>query len=720
LSNDAQDLLRVASAGGQRVDPTLLFAATGMDENLLYAALRETTARQILVPDARSETERYVFRHALLQEAVYDDLLPGERTRLHAAFALTLEAAATTRNREMGQDASHAAELAYHWYAAHDLPRAFDGALRAARAAEASYAFPEALAWYQRALELWDRVPEMVAQTGSDRVDVLTAAAGVARFSDPTRSVAHIRTALALVDEVAEPERAAMLHVRLGRAEWINGHGDLALEAHRTAVRLVPSGSSPEARARALAGLAQILNLQDRHAEARPLADEAVELARAAEARQIEGHALNSRAVARSQEGEIEGALEDLRQALGIAESIGDVDDIGRAYTNRVWVLKVGGRFADAIELAFEGVGVARRLGFLAFLGTHLLCNAADLLFLLGRWDQSEAVVREVDAIGPYGINEILVRELDARLAVARGRFEDAERDLRAVAPRAARTLDRQCIGPVQASLAELALWRHRPADALEAAGDGIKHVGHGTPMTLAPLVALGLRACADLAVLARARRSDELLTDALRSATELRALAELRLGQGAGSRQASETQPAAWWALCEAEWSRVEGVPDPGAWAAAAASWKQLGLPYLAAYVRFREAEALLAARADRARSSAALTEVVELASSLGAEPLREEAEALARRARIVVGEPSPPNGAAETGTDQSARLSLTARELEVLALVAQGMSNRQIGERLFISEKTASVHVSNILGKLGVSGRGEAALIAHRLGLL
>ena len=407
LSTEAQELLRVASAGGQRVDPRLLLTATGMDESVLYAALRETVTRQVLVPDARSDDEHYVFRHALLQEAVYDDLLPGERTRLHAAFALTLEAAASAGEGNIAQDPSRASELAYHWYAAHDLPRAFEAALRAAHAAEVSYAFPEALAGYERALELWDRVPDMVVRTGSDRVEVLAAAAGVARFSDPARAVALFRSALELVDESMEPVRAALLHVRLGRALWINGQGDLALQAHRTAVELVPAGSPSEARARALAGLAQILNLQDRHAEARPLAEEAVELARAAGARQIEGHALNSRAVARCREGEIDSALDDLEEALRIAKAIDDVDDIGRAYTNRVWVLKVGGRFTDAITLAFEGVSVARRLGFLAFLGTHLLCNAADLLFCLGRWVESEAAVHQVEVIGAFGINEI-------------------------------------------------------------------------------------------------------------------------------------------------------------------------------------------------------------------------------------------------------------------------------------------------------------------------
>ena len=110
-----------------------------MDERALYDALRESVGRQVLVPDPTAGVERYAFRHALLQEAVYDDLLPGERTRLHSAFARTLEAAATPGR-------SHAAELAYHWYAAHDLPAALEAAVQAGVAAEAGYAFPEAVA----------------------------------------------------------------------------------------------------------------------------------------------------------------------------------------------------------------------------------------------------------------------------------------------------------------------------------------------------------------------------------------------------------------------------------------------------------------------------------------------------------------------------------------------------------------------------------------------
>ena len=165
--------------------------------------------------------------HVLLQEAVYDDVLPGERTRWHSAFARTLEA-------RTGVDAPHAAELAYHWYAAHDLPRALETSVAAGRAAEARYAFPEASVEYERAIELWDQVPDAEARAGVDRIALLASLAGVARFHEPARAVAEIQEAITLVDEAANPIRAGTLHeacrpVRLG----LRGPGILAQHRDR-------------------------------------------------------------------------------------------------------------------------------------------------------------------------------------------------------------------------------------------------------------------------------------------------------------------------------------------------------------------------------------------------------------------------------------------------------------------------------------------------------
>ena len=712
LTDRSQELLRIASAAGQRVDPALVAAAMGTDVSVLDESLRESVSQQILIPDVAPGEERYAFRHALLQEAVYEDLLPGERTRLHAAFARTLGEA-----RAAG-DTSRLSELAFHWYAARDLPRAFEAVLDAALAAEAGSAFPEALAHYERALELWDHVPEPESRAGRDRVDLLATAGSVARYCEPSRAVSHVRAALRMVDERADPMRAGLLNERLGRYAWIAGQGQVALDAYRRAMSLISAEPPSEARARAVAGLSQILMLQNRYAESRRLADEAIKLAKVTGARQIEGHALNTRAMDRVRDGEVDQALADMDNALRIAEEVGDVDDIDRAYCNRIDVLSVAGRLDDAVDVANAGIGVAKRLGMVTFWGTHYLCNAANLLFLLGRWEESEAARLQAEEIGAQGINAILVRELRARLALARGQFALAEGELRALRPLAEQAADGQVIAPVHASLAELALWQRRPVDAAKIVAPGLAAVAHSNDIEHSELYALAIRAQADITESGRARRSADDVARAVAQGRELHDALRRRLATiETETRSVLQPQSAAWRALCGAEMSRLEGIPDPEAWAAAVRGWDALGRPYFAAYALWREAEALLTARHDRKQAAAVLARATDIATTLGAEPLRREVAALALRARLslVPSAPDVPDAASQEAT----RLGLTAREREVLALVALGRTNRQIGTELFISEKTAGFHVSNILGKLGVSGRGEAAAHAHWLGL-
>jgi DNA-binding CsgD family transcriptional regulator len=177
-----------------------------------------------------------------------------------------------------------------------------------------------------------------------------------------------------------------------------------------------------------------------------------------------------------------------------------------------------------------------------------------------------------------------------------------------------------------------------------------------------------------------------------------------------------------AYLALCRAEWSRLEGVITPEAWTVSAANWDALGQPYPAAYARWREAEALLARRARSPRATEVLRWAHGVARDLGAEPFRRQIEDLAVRGRIVL----EPAAEAELGADDQPDGSgpdplgaLTRRERDVLTLVAEGRSNREVAEALFISEKTASVHVSHILAKLGVSSRVQASAVVHRLGV-
>jgi DNA-binding CsgD family transcriptional regulator len=717
LAEPTQDFLRIASAAGQRVDPALVATAAGLDDAALYDALRESVGRQVLVPDPTAGTERYAFRHALLQEAVYDDLLPGERTRLHAAFAQTLEA------RSAG-DASYSAELAYHWYAAHDLPRALECAVAAGIDAEARYAFPEALAQYERAVELWDQVPDAETRAGRDRIDLLGTAASVARFHEAARAATLAQTAIRYADQAGDALRAGLLNERLGRYAWIAGQGEVSQRAHQAAMRLIPPEPPSEARARAVAGRAQIVMLSGRFAESRVLAEEALTLARAVGARDIEGHALNTRGLDRGVGGDVSGAIEDLQTALAIGEETGIVDDIGRAYANWVWVLDVAGRLEEAVAVAELGIATTERLGLVRFFGTHLLCNVADYLYRLGRWDEAEQAIRRAGEAGPYGINEILEQEFIGRLAIARGQWDEAAERLRPLAPVAERASDIQFIEPVQASLAELALWLGRPDDAAARIAAALRLVEHTTEVRIGEIYALGIRANADAAEIARGRRSLEDEAAAVAAGEALLVGIRDRHAEVLTTRPAFAHLSEAWVRLCAAEATRLRREPDPDAWAVTAEVWERLPRPYPAAYARWREAEARLAARGDRTKTIDSLRRARGMAERLGAIPLLREIDGLAGRARLdlgtVVDADGPTEGPAPEPLDDAARFGLTTREREVLSLVALGRTNRQIADELFISTNTAGVHVSNILGKLEVNGRGEAAALAYRLGLV
>jgi len=264
---------------------------------------------------------------------------------------------------------------------------------------------------------------------------------------------------------------------------------------------------------------------------------------------------------------------------------------------------------------------------------------------------------------------------------------------------------------------AELALWSGRPGDAL----DGINRVLalYKVPDLSAfcgRLLAAGIRACADLAERARARRDQKAAGAALSAAEQLASWVDQMAGVPFADHPGIADIPAerATW---DAERTRLEGVSDPAAWQAAAEVWQDLGWPHRAAYAWWRRAEALLSA--GRPRPAAAALQAAAAAAD-GHAPLLAEIRTLAQRARIPLR--TPPDTPAEPPHRPvaPAPYRLTERELAVLRLLADGYTNAQIGAELFISPKTTSVHVTSILRKLGVTGRVQAAAVAERAGLL
>jgi DNA-binding CsgD family transcriptional regulator len=706
LGDRTQQLLRVAAAAGPSIDHPLLATVASMDEAELLDGLREAVDQQVLLPEPGGNG--YVFRHALVAEAVYGELLPGERVRLHTELAGALEAGLETGDAP----ATRAARIAHHWSAAGDQPRALSASVEAAAAAEQVYAFAEAQLQLERVLALWERVPDAEQRAGADLAAVLSRCAEVAYTAgDNTRAVQLLRRALPLADEACQPQRVGLLHEQLARCLRSLGDPE-ALDQQQQAVRLVKPEPSVE-RARVLGSLAQYLALVDRFAEARGPAEEAVAMAVQLGARAEEANARTALGTALANLGKPDAGLAELEAGHHLAAEAGDVVVMLRAVVNRSDALVTTGRLEEAATVALSGMGEASLRGLGHQPQTMLACNATEALFALGRWDQADRISREALELAPSDPASVNLPMARATLDLGLGNLDAAETQLRTAQRLIPSPItEAQRAGPLFTGLAELALYRGDLERAREQVTGAVALV-EANPRYAAPLYALGLRVEADRAELARSRRPGEPVVDDGTAAALLE-----RLAQTAASPDAvSLPDVAGWHATALAERTRWEGHADPAAWAAAAAAWERLGRPYRLAYACFRQAEALMAGDGDRDAAAKALGRAATITAHLGARPLDAEVKALAKRARLRL-DPDATARATEPPTP-AGDLGLTPREAEVLALVAAGRSNGQIAQALYISPKTASVHVSNILAKLGVHTRVEAAAVAHRLGL-
>ncbi len=727
----AQAVMGVAAVAGRRVDHELLASVAGQTESTLELSLRALVSSQLLVTASEgSDEDGYAFRHALLQEAAYEDLLPGERLRLHRAFA---EALSKRIAGDGAPAAAHWAELAFHWSAAHDDQHAFDASRRAAEAAEQAYAFADAQRHYERVLELWVSVGDAGGAGDLGRVEVLNRAAHAAFLAgDSRRDVALRREAIASVDAAEDPVRGAILREQLGRALWTHGDSEGALAACEEAVAMMPADPPTPERARVLSGFGQLLMLLDRWGDSRRLCEEAIEIARRVGARQPEGHALNTLGLDLASEGRCDDGVATLEQALRIALDLGNVDDIGRAYVNLSDALFFCGEGARAARVVDDGIRVSERVGIASSYGRFIRQNGILFAFDLGRWADAARLAADSFAIqhaSPLGDRYGLARWVGLLVAsgdeTAAARLDQLGRLLEG-AP-----VESQFSGPYHAARAEFALWQARPADALGSVQLGLAQMSHSDWYWYhLRLLRLGAWAAADLADVARARRDPAAEQDAIRAGDEIQCALEPMLAASLARQSgpdAQETRAEA--ATIAAEDARMRGVPDADAWREASHRWTARERPYLVAYCRWREGYALLVS-GDRSGATTALSQAREIASALGARPLRTEIESLAARARIALAAPpevapGPAAGSAGPSVPEPGPapvvdpFGLTRRERDVLALLSVGRTNRQIAAELFISESTAGVHVSNILGKLGVASRTEAAGIAARLGL-
>jgi ATP/maltotriose-dependent transcriptional regulator MalT len=674
LPEQAQRVLRVAAVGGTRFGHGLLSRVAGMSEADLESALRAIVAVQLIVVDADGG---YEFRHALVREAVHDDLLPGEHARLHACYADAIEA-----DPGLVPIGRAPAEIAHHWHAAHDYPRALVAAKRAAEDAGRRYAYAEQTRLLERVLALWEQVPDAAERLGIEHLDLLELTALSAIDSgEHMRALSLTRAALTDIDAEAQPLRAARLLVRRSKLLHTMGKSDGAPEA-RKAYRLLSLCPNSSERVRLMADVAYALVGLDR-AEASRIAEEAK--AAAVELGDVAAEVSATITFGQVCAGEVsaEEGLAPMQEAAARARDIGDLPSLARALVNISDTLFELGRYEESAVAAAEGVPYADRVGVSRTTGVYLLANNAEALIALGRWDEADARLGDAARQDPPGTLAVPWLWLRGRVRLARG-HEGALPLL----TRAVEFLGR----PFLNEEFRLALQQLRMIAALQSGDPGSALAAARTALT-------------EPAIPARPRYGWPVLVGAA-TAVDQAADPDLR----AHILELAAAMPVRYPAdrACAAQVAATfDGGPER--WREAVQAWRADGQRYQLAQALLGLAAAAAGA-GDRAAAAEAIEEATAIAHALGAIPLADAADTLARR----IGLRSAAHPAA------AAQEILTSREREVLRLVAEGQSNSRIAERLYISPKTASVHVSRIIAKLEVHNRGEAAAVARRLGLL
>ncbi|MEV5612166.1 AAA family ATPase [Streptomyces sp. NPDC052225] len=723
LPESAQRVARICAEAGSTVEYPLLAAVAGLGEDELIEALRAAVGANILL--ASPEGDGYRFRHSLVREAVSDDLLPGERSRLNRRYAEALEADPTLVPAD-----ARVMRLATYWYQAHDPAKALPAVLDASVEARRRHAYSEQLRLLERAMELWDATPQDIratlrlghysdaypacgcdpAETTLGYLDLMAEAATAGRLcGERERAMKIGKRALRILDEMAangegDPLRAAWFWIQRSRIVSHLRRGDGWAEI-ATAQDLVRGLPPSEVHAEVLTHAAAWGMLHSPGAETLAAAERALQYAHMVGAVETELHARLILGGLLVDSGDVERGLAEMYTARDRSLELGLIARINNVNVNLPSTLESVGRSEEAVRVADEGIELCRRYGLTDTKG-WVRANKAESLISLGRWDEA---VKAADWTRRSAQSDKPMAGACAHLAtvaLGRGALQEAAAHL-AAAHEQYGTHDPQpqhTLPVVHLTLA-LAAAQGR---VLDARAELERLVGEGLPPAehryIWPLL------CTAATVEADAR--------GLPAADAGRAEAVERI-RDAAKQQA--TPAPVWraydqWVRCELLRAQDRDTADD--WSATVTAFEPLGRPYDLARVRLRLAEALLVEAGDDDRDRA--TELLRLAGAaaehLGARPLAESVALLAQRGRLSLSRDVPRRSAPAEPAEE---FGLTSRERDVLRLVTEGRSNRQIAEQLFISPKTASVHVSNILAKLGVAGRGEAAALAHRLHL-
>jgi DNA-binding CsgD family transcriptional regulator/tetratricopeptide (TPR) repeat protein len=705
LVPDARVVAAAVSVLNGVADHRALAPMTDLVGEALDRAIAGARGGGVLVVDRATGSVR--FRHALLGEATDAELLPGERARLHRRAA---EAIASDPTLVPGGPAHAAAALGEHWFEAGEWAAACSASIEAANASMRLYEIHSAYAHMCRVLDAHRLASGTCTHAGVDEAELYRSAAEWAGLLGELDAALGYATTFVELVEPADTERAVEAWLLLTTAAWNVGDAEQAFAAIAAAESQVDHETGGRAAAEVANTHARLLMLNGRAAESVACCDEALPLARAAGARVTEGHLLATLGPCRATLGDNDGALAAMEEALVVGREVDDPALLLRAFSNLTHVLYQSGRIEAAARVGLDAMRDDNPLAPIQLGGAGH--NAIEAMVVLGWWDDAAdlAVAMEGRAMATCSVDPII----PALIALRRGDPDGAEHQLGPHLPTSPQAVVQRHVVE-----AEIALARDREDEAAECI-DRALDVLAGTDFALDSLVAyaLGLQALGDR-VNRPARSSRRPAVDtakAIRVAESMIAEVDRLIDDESARGVESSPIATAFASLCRAEATRV-GDTRPDAWATAAQVWDELPGPYHAAYCRYREAEARLSARGDRRAATEALLEAWRVSRRLGAGALVARCERLAKRARIELDDPQADD--ATPMTRAAASLGLTTREVEVLALLARGRTDAQIAAELFVSKKTASVHVSNIVRKLDARDRWHAGEVGRDAGL-
>jgi len=682
LSDESLKLVRAASADGSRLDTELLAVLSGLAPDTLASLLQQAIDVHVL----RQRGSVLEFRHGLIREAVYDDLLPDERTRIHAKFAESLQAHVDGGGG--GASLSLLSRLAFHWSLAHDPVRTLAASVRAGVRA-LHFGTAEAVTHLQRALALWDRVPNPEDTTGRVKTDLLLLLAQ-AHLDNEERALFEVftREAVRELGHTPDPLLASRAYATLTRCQPAAAGSVDDAEALRLALMYAGTTPSPE--------LAQALSSQSAYHHRRGHGTPALEAAEhAAHVAQLAGdperevEALHFCAIELDLLGCVGQAVATESQAVRVARDAGRLGHALFVESNLAWFQLVAGAGDQALEKSIAGLEESLVSGQ-PVLGIFCGVQAFAALLWQGRFDDASRLSDRLATLD-VGTHWPWREELRQELDVARGDWDNVAQGL-AEAPRFVQTGFHHGEDETDVDRRVTALLGlERTGEARELAESYLSFVeGGDSPV----------RHAAAAFTAYRASRLDP--GDELRSHAD-QALARVRPQVTDEWRTSLHGLR---FAMADAYCSRFRGEPAATGLRDAVGLGERLGA-FLALEPRLMLAEELLTS-GERDEGRELLVELWNAALAMGAGDHERRAVKLATRTRVPL-----PIDTRVTGP----LARLTPREREVLDLLADGASNRAIAERLFITEKTASVHVSNLLAKLDVPNRGAAAALARRL---